>query len=557
MIIFVYATYSEIYGRHVTSDHFIDILKLFNRTFLLNILIKLDAIFHQIGYQSQKRQQFFIRSFFLPQDQKRVFRKTQELAGGSGHVLVFSRQQTHNLIKLAILHCEDSTQQDLSLANEHIGSLFLMMNDFYDSIVDKIGRSKGTVEYIIRNSLYNSTEEFRKTLCRFHDLFIEIPKGFPWHATQNWEKEFESITNLTIEELMALGFSFLAHWNQLNFANLKIFNPFLNKDTYFRHSVLTQEKRDSAFDIFCENIDQCRDKIQRQVEGSTNWQLEFDAQRNRPLFEMPEVGIGTHGQSFLIDKITDNVYWTLLDNLPSPRKDQFLQAFGEVFEAYIVQILRRIFRNKVHKISYDGKEAGDCIVEIRKHLFVFEVKSGRLIKKVHMTGSRQVLYDELRRKLVLRQLKQISKVVDDFRAKKFPVGEIAYDETRKIFPVCITLQEIPQLPPVREELENIVSQENLLKDPKIQPFQIMDAEEVEILESMLTKKYAPSQFLDFMQHKCGNHDFRSQSFKNFVYQTTAFFSSPQESDKIKTTFHSLADKFSEVLFRKGINETSH
>jgi hypothetical protein len=488
------------------------------------------------------------------EDRKTVFRKVQEWESKSSRLLVFTRQQTHNLMKLGILRCNDSGEQDLSLAGKHIGNLFLMMNDFYDSLVKETGSSEDTLEYLIRNYLYNSTEEFRKKLCRFYKLFIEIPKDFPWHETQNWEKAFEKITHLTIEELMALGFSFRAHWNQLNFGKLEAFNPFMNRDTYFRNSALTREKQDRAFDIFCEDIDQCRDKIRKQLEDSKNWQLEFDVQRNKPLYEIPGIGIGTHGQSFLIDKITDNLYWTLLDNLPDPKKDGFLQAFGEVFEAYIFQILKRIFRNKAYKIQYHGKEAGDCIVEIKRHLFIFEVKSGRLIKEVHMTGKREVLYDQLRQKLVLRQLKQISKVVDDFRAKEFSVGKVSYEEAQKIFPVCVTLQEIPQLLPIREELENIVSEEHLFNDPKIQPFQILDAEEVEILEAMLTKGYAPSKFLDFMRHKCGNREFKSDSFKNFIYQATSFSSSPNESEQIKSTFFYLADKFTRLLFKRGINQ---
>jgi hypothetical protein len=107
MILLVYATYSEIYARQVTFDRFIEILKLFNRTFLLGILLKLDAIFHNIEYDSEEGQQFFINSFFQAEDRKTVFRKIQDWKSKSGRVLVFSRQQTHNLMKLGIFHCND------------------------------------------------------------------------------------------------------------------------------------------------------------------------------------------------------------------------------------------------------------------------------------------------------------------------------------------------------------------------------------------------------------------------------------------------------------------
>jgi hypothetical protein len=79
----------------------------------------------------------------------------------------------------------------------------------------------------------------------------------------------------------------------------------------------------------------------------------------------------------------------------------------------------------------------------------------------------------------------------------------------------------------------------------------MDAEEVEILEGILTKYFEKSKFLDLMRHKCGNEKLNSLSFKNFIYETTAFHKYDKESDEIKTTFFSLANTFSKMMFNKS------
>ena len=113
------------------------------------------------------------------------------------------------------------------------------------------------------------------------------------------------------------------------------------------------------------------------------------------------------------------------------------------------------------------------------------------------------------------------------------------DDYEKIYPICVTLTKLPQLPPIRQELEKIASEENLLQHNKVQPFQIFDAEEIEILEAMLTKHYTSSHFLHFMRQKCGNEHFKSHSFKNFVYQATSFADEGRESDKIQEELHKL------------------
>jgi hypothetical protein len=550
MDLLVYATYSDIYKKDITFDDFVKTLKSFNRIFLLGILIKVDSILYKGGFIDISQQEFFIKRFFQQGNQDFIFEKLNKIGKKTNPAVIFSPLQIQNLIRLSIIYCEDNKQQDDKGVEKNIGTLFLMMNEFYDSIIKDHKGFKDTLEYLIRNYLYISSEPLRKKLCRYYQLFVEIPKQLQLSSNQIWGNHFESITGLNIEELMAFGFSFLAYWNQIEFSNLKTFNPFLNKDTYFKDSILPADKQLKGYNIFCENINVYSNKLSNSLKDSVNWQLEFDNQKNKPLFEIPNVGIGTHSNTFLNDKITENIYWTFLDSLPADEKQPFLIQFGEIFENYIFHILKRIFRNKAYKIEYNDKEGGDCIVVIKRHIFIFEVKSGRIIKEVYLTGNKEEMFEQFRLKLVLRQLKQMSKVIDDFEADAFKIDKLSYDMTKKIYPICVNLTKVPQLPPIRQELEKIASEENLLQQNKVQPFQIFDAEELEILEAMLTKRYTPSRFLDFMRQKCGNEYFRSYSFKNFVYEATSFAVEGSESDRIQEIFTKISKRFSEIIFSR-------
>ena len=106
------------------------------------------------------------------------------------------------------------------------------------------------------------------------------------------------------------------------------------------------------------------------------------------------------------------------------------------------------------------------------------------------------------------------------KKNKFSIGKITYDKVKRIFPICVTLTRVPLLPPIYKELEEIISNEKYFLDDKILPFQIVSAEEVEILEAVLTKYFNRSKFLNLLKHKCGNNRLKSLSFNDFLYQAT-------------------------------------
>lgn len=448
--------------------------------------------------------------------------------------------------------------QDFEFAEQNLGKLFLLMNDYYDSLMPSEGDINGTINYLIRNYLYNSTPQLRKKIFRFYNLFVVIPKTFDWYKNENWNNKFESLIGITIEELIAFGFGFWSHWGQIDRNNLKTFVPFINKKTYFKNTILTEKKLNSALRTFCRDFRTNRAYLRKQLKQSSNWQLEFDYQYNCPLFEIPEIGIGLHGQRFLIDKITENIYWTLLDNYEERDKEKFLINFGNVFESYAFSILKRIFQHKAYKINYGrSKEAGDCIVEIQRHVFIFEIKSGRLIKNIHLTGSKENLFQQYKEKLIIRQIKQISKVIQDFKAGAFKVGKLSFDQVKKIYPICVTFVEIPQFELIRKELDEIVVNKKMLQGSKIQPFQIMDIEEIEILEALLTKKFQRNYFLDLMKQKCGNYDFKANSFLNMLHRLHGSIIYNIESDTIENGFYNIANRVSEIMFgrkRKGFTK---
>lgn len=242
----------------------------------------------------------------------------------------------------------------------------------------------------------------------------------------------------------------------------------------------------------------------------------------------------------------------LLDNYNEKNKRQFQTSFGKVFEKYAFSILRRIFNQKARKIKYgNDKEAGDCVVDIQRHVFIFEMKSGRFTKNVQLTGNIDYLEEQYTQKLIFRQLKQINKAIENFKANKFRINNLTFEQTKKIFPICITLTEIPQFDRLRSLMDNYKEDKGYFNDSKIQPFQIIDIEELEILEALLTESYDRKYFLNLMKQKCGRTKYCEDSFVNMLYDIHGGKIFEIESKTMKDAYFDLVNRAKQIIFGRN------
>jgi hypothetical protein len=342
----------------------------------------------------------------------------------------------------------------------------------------------------------------------------------------------------------------LAYWNQISLNNIETINPFINKNTFYKDTVISSDKLNKAYEYFCTDIKDFKRNFKNLTNNSSNWQLDFEFQYKKPLIELTNGQIASFGSRFLITKITENIYWQILDN--SQDKEVYLSHFGEVFESYAFDILKRIFRDKAKKIFYgkNRKEACDCLLIIRRNLFIFEIKSGRINKNVHLTGNIKELYEQYKSKLIIRQLKQISNVLNDYKKGYFNIGDLKYCDIKKIYPICISLTEIPQFKHTRNDIESEVKQSGIFFDDKICQFTIMDIEELEILEAMLTREYDRLYFMSLIKHKVSNNKYREGSFKNFLYDIHKLKIFSIESEIIEKNFAEISRELSMTIFNR-------
>lgn len=114
----VFTQYSDVFSESIKFESFLDIIKGFERAFLLGTLIKIDFLFSENNYRSSDLHDFFLESLFNKADMKQLLKTMAKLEDKKRSVLVFSRQQIENLIRLVIAYSEKKNCKILNLPNK-------------------------------------------------------------------------------------------------------------------------------------------------------------------------------------------------------------------------------------------------------------------------------------------------------------------------------------------------------------------------------------------------------------------------------------------------------
>lgn len=232
-------------------------------------------------------------------------------------------------------------------------------------------------------------------------------------------------------------------------------------------------------------------------------------------------------------------------------RNKFFQLFGEIFEYYICNVLKSIFHNRYFKISYNNREASDCIVEYPEAVIFFEIKSSRPIKTTPK-GNFEPKIDVV----LLKAFKQLDKTIIDFREGKFDINRRKYKDFKYIFPILINLKTFPQDFLTIKYINKLITKHKFFKEPKIKYARekqsedniyvnIIDAEEIEILESLCKEK----SFLTILEKKNKDLDYRYSSLKNFIFDK--YNIDEKRNKRLYRKYNEIGKLFREILFHKS------
>lgn len=116
--------------------------------------------------------------------------------------------------------------------------------------------------------------------------------------------------------------------------------------------------------------------------------FDFTVFKRQPMIEFPGGNLMCVNPSFLLEKLSTGLNWTIVNSFGGNRKKskKALDAFGLLFERYVDRLMHQIYPSRMRLFSSfprfaNGEEAFDGALCLGDHLIAFEYKGVALLSK--------------------------------------------------------------------------------------------------------------------------------------------------------------------------------
>lgn len=291
---------------------------------------------------------------------------------------------------------------DEQLSNFEYDNL-LEANSIFNELDEPFFEDGDLLGWLVRSSQQQFwfQEYFAYKFARNYLILVELYDKFQDKIKVNIKEVFHENWNLTIRDFLMIGFSIFKlslHNNFLLLDPLYLFLEQLEQRKILElDEVLTIEKFNNFIDIVSASYDQIRD-LHNEFNKSTLTgfeQYEFNPLSQYPLvkcsvkydseFQKDENYLVPTNVIALFKKFTDIAYWQLRNRYSDLKSRDFLQSFGDLFEIYVGEILRRYFGEDatINLNDYLGSKTNnkkqpkiaDWLINVGDSIFIFECKS--------------------------------------------------------------------------------------------------------------------------------------------------------------------------------------
>jgi len=116
-------------------------------------------------------------------------------------------------------------------------------------------------------------------------------------------------------------------------------------------------------------------------------------------------------------------------------------------------------------------------------------------------------------KILLGKARQLTDRIRDFREGLYSIGGLTRTDLPRIYPVITALQQLPESTITWRYFNQRLHDEGLLQADGIEPLQLLDIEEIEILEGILPQGLS---LLELLERRMADPERRYISMKNFL-----------------------------------------
>jgi len=340
-------------------------------------------------------------------------------------------------------------------------------------------------------------------------LFDEIPQEIK-NPKIDVKKEIENIYDLTPKQIMIVGFAIFAKSAD------GYFNPenLINTESSELKKHLTREVVEKFISLMKADYDTLRD-IYRADEGKEGFeQYAFNALRTYPIVQTQIAGFVIPVPRFIIERISNGIFYSLMDKFKAQNSNPFLEFFGkEIFEVYVKKLFSLRYKNDelITEFEYkNGKRkiiSPDLILLEGDEAILIECKTSGITREAKSWGDKEKLIEDLKIRVV-KAIMQMDTFVKDFNK-----GLVSNPKLKKIKNfrfVVVTYDRIflSGSPAIR----NLINRELVKNGLNNFNYQIMGIDEVEVLLPVLQK----FRFGELIDAKISNDDWATHDFDVFL-----------------------------------------
>jgi hypothetical protein len=428
---------------------------------------------------------------------------------------------------LAIHHGkpEERTAWDTAVGAE----LLLRILDALDITGGQGGDS--LLQLLIRRYGEHRSEQERYLLGRYFDLFVQRPRA-KWGSPSPFDQLFERSKGYSMDELLACGYPLVgelltvpsvAALDQLRFD--EAVSRAARQVGHVPHALAVEH------DLVA-TLEWVRAHPLTRLAARSLALTNLEAFGEKPLVRLPSGGVLPLSMPLFLQRLSIGLYWELFEAAladdPVHGVESLNAKVGEIFQEYCTSALSAAAAAGGVTFVAEADVAGpgerskpDALLLEGRSLVVIEMTVSTLPMAVQVKGSvqgfRRLLAPDGALGRKLRQPITAAANLLDGAIRTLRVDPSQIDE---IFPVVLFLHPLPQHAVVAQEIAAAYTPPTVLHvagrpDVQVHPVQFLSAEELEVLEPMITQG---TQLSDLIRGKLASDPFLAGGpMKNYLF----------------------------------------
>jgi len=492
--------------------YFLNQLKKFDIFETIILLSKLNLLMSEKKYGGNPYFQRYLYKYFLNDYHREkvesFLKKERERS------FLFHRHQLLFLLKNVFLYCGSLPNINFRIpaVKERLGKCCLLANDFLSllKVRDEDLRDAGIEEKkeVLWKELLPSYELSVPSGLMFDigriRLFFKkvLPKLQDAKTYIDIDSKFKEYSGYSLDDYMFFIFAILTLYRIRRDEIIK--NPnaiFIEGENFTRHAKIQREDIVRFLDLLSIPYEQYKAEILDSKDLNLNYG--FLPFRKYPLARILQGKYICIDFNFILEKISNGIFWMINDNLPKSERGKFHTFWGNIFESYLLHFFEETeLINKgifIPKPLFDGSrdEVADGMMDFGEDLILFEFKFTILTQESKYSSSKDELVNELKLKFEKNQkgewkgYGQLANNINKLFSKDRGLAckYINKEKVKRVYPILITYEHLFNAPFTNHFMnryfQNLIDFSSIEERVEIKPLVIFTIEDFEAAQPFL------------------------------------------------------------------------